>query len=892
MRKTLAVLLTVLIIPSVSEAKLKKSMKKECLVCHENWLLEAKVKSPLLLTRESFDAANRLMCLSCHDGSLADDRETFLGFKHFSHPVDKEVSEDFKMPKGFPTKDGKLYCGTCHTPHTETGSEKKLDYTFMRKPNVNSALCIECHKENSEHGMNHPILEDTEDKLKEKFALKIEKLGGRVTENRELLCESCHSPHKGKAKKALIEAVNKSQLCVICHMDNLNSKEHPNFRNHPIHKKFPEDAKLAFFEEKKVITSSVECMTCHKVHKEENKHLVVAKEEKLCSLCHIQEAKVNLTDHNINKKSCKSCHTPHKAKGRKLWSKSIPENAFDYASIINAKGKNDILCLSCHYTGNVIAGKEVKTVGTLTHPTGEKVKEKVKGLPLPGGTLGCITCHDPHHAYNNSKKGKFLRKERMKLCYDCHKEQADVKKGPHGKIDKKKWKVGDCAACHNTHNAKGGYLSRVVYGEISPMEPPVDGFCLACHDPEGMAEHKIKQSVFNEHPVGVKNPTDKLPGKRVSCITCHDTHTHKEELLRIPVKENSELCLTCHIDQTLKGTPHDLLNNEDVKLSDKEKKELFKKGLCSTCHTPHNPEFKVLWSKKPGKGETINERMCNSCHAKGGIAEDKTVGEHTHPMGKKATSHEDLKMVANSRLPLINQMTGHPAKKGEKGLMDCATCHDPHNGADRKRLIRYTLEGDSALCTACHTAQTKVIGTDHDMRVVKKNFKNALGKDVLEDGVCSACHVPHKAKDDLLWATDVKHVTDNRLSNYCLTCHSEKGIGEDKVVKYYFHPSEDVVVKNFDRPGRKGDWPVFTKDGKKVHSGGEIACETCHDPHVWSRWTDKVPKKPVEGSVVNSFLRNRDLKGSICVDCHGLDALYRYKFFHDKRAHQEEPSYK
>ncbi|RUM88626.1 MAG: hypothetical protein DSZ25_01880, partial [Thermovibrio sp.] len=212
MRKSLLVLLSFLIFPGVSEAKLKKSMKKECLVCHENWLLEAKIKSPKLLTKESFRAADRLMCLSCHDGSLADDRETFLGFKHFSHPVDKKVPKDFKIPKGFPLQNGKLYCGTCHTPHTKTGSEKKLDYTFMREPNVNSALCIKCHGANAEHGENHPIFKFEKEPLKPEYAVEIEKLGGKLTKDRKLVCESCHSPHRGRAEKALIEWADNSLL--------------------------------------------------------------------------------------------------------------------------------------------------------------------------------------------------------------------------------------------------------------------------------------------------------------------------------------------------------------------------------------------------------------------------------------------------------------------------------------------------------------------------------------------------------------------------------------------------------------------------------------------------------------------------------------------------------
>ena len=298
----------------------------------------------------------------------------------------------------------------------------------------------------------------------------------------------------------------------------------------------------------------------------------------------------------------------------------VPQEARDYAKLINAND-SDIPCLSCHFAGNIIDGKEVKDIGVLTHPTGKKLK--------------CITCHDV-----NSKNRYFLKKEDPELCLDCHKDKAVVFKGSHGKLGRK------CSGCHSVHNAQGGYLSKVVYGEISPMEPPVDGFCLACHDPEGMAEHKVLQSIYNEHPLGVKNPTTRLPGKRISCVTCHDPHAYEGKLLRIPVKKNSELCLARHSDKNLKGSPHNLSND---------------KGACLACHTPHNPEYKVLWSKKPGKGKTINEKMCSSCH-------------NTAACSKK------LQTTVDSKLPLINQMTGHPAKNGESGIVDCVTCHDHHNG--------------------------------------------------------------------------------------------------------------------------------------------------------------------------------------------------------------------
>ena len=223
MRKTLMLFFMVSFVLANAEAKLKKSMKKECLICHQNWLLEAKIKSPKLLTKKSLKAEDRRMCLTCHDGSIADDRLTFLGFSRHSHPVDTEVPKDFKMPKEFPLHKGKLYCATCHTPHTKTGSEKKLDYTFMREPNVNSALCIKCHEENRKKKENHPILNDTKEELTQREIRKIKLIGGKLSSDSKVLCESCHSPHRARVEKALIYPTEKSQLCIVCHEEYLYS---------------------------------------------------------------------------------------------------------------------------------------------------------------------------------------------------------------------------------------------------------------------------------------------------------------------------------------------------------------------------------------------------------------------------------------------------------------------------------------------------------------------------------------------------------------------------------------------------------------------------------------------------------------------------------------------
>ncbi len=199
-------------------------------------------------------------------------------------------------------------------------------------------------------------------------------------------------------------------------------------------------------------------------------------------------------------------------------------------------------------------------------------------------------------------------------------------------------------------------------------------------------------------------------------------------------------------------------------------------------------------------------------------------------------------------------------------------------------MLRVSVSGNSKLCLECHEGKD-VTHTPHNL-LNDKSLSKAQRAFLQKHGECSACHIPHNPKGIYLSAFKVKKVSDNQASNICLSCHSKKGLVKAKAVKYYYHPSKMVVIRNYDRPGRKGDWPIFNSMGKKVNVNGQIACETCHDPHVWSKWESKGP------SVTSDFLRNKDLSGSLCVDCHGPDALFRYKFFHDKNSHLSKPSYR
>lgn len=120
------------------------------------------------------------------------------------------------------------------------------------------------------------------------------------------------------------------------------------------------------------------------------------------------------------------------------------------------------------------------------------------------------------------------------------------------------------------------------------------------------------------------------------------------------------------------------------------------------------------------------------------------------------------------------------------------------------------------------------------------------------------------------------------MESMCRSCHDKEKVAAAKVPVKLGHPNDVKVVsvRGWPRPGQVfGFYPVYDADGNVVNSG-VISCPTCHNAHQWK------PGDPsegtgsnVEGNVQNSFLRNRS-NFNLCTNCHGLDALFRYKYFH------------
>ncbi|GBD99325.1 doubled CXXCH motif [bacterium BMS3Abin07] len=123
-----------------------------CLSCHDGTIaVDAVLKKPSSFIQSTYHykmlpEANA--CGECHNGGPAHDaRGTYLTTDLSNdHPVSMDYptpvqDPDFVQPKPSDLLffNGKVECPTCHDPH-------KTDYgNFLRKSNTGSALCLSCH---------------------------------------------------------------------------------------------------------------------------------------------------------------------------------------------------------------------------------------------------------------------------------------------------------------------------------------------------------------------------------------------------------------------------------------------------------------------------------------------------------------------------------------------------------------------------------------------------------------------------------------------------------------------------------------------------------------------------------------------------------------------------
>ena len=532
----------------------------------------------------------------------------------------------------------------------------------------------------------------------------------------QLTCTTCHAVHEAGHESLLVLNKRSNELCLVCHEDKLLAHGEGVLPKHGQSPKLSDTqrAVVAGWGTPTGPEGELLCLSCHKVHHAEPQANLLAfrpKYGETCTACHPNEATVAGTPHDLQVKFpdsrnkagltprgdgvCSACHMAHQFPRER-----VPGPG-------DAAGQ----CLSCHLAGRVAQSTAAAGV---EHPK-----------------TRCGDCHNPHDPTN----ARFLKAPEPDLCAGCHKDEMQVRAGPHDVtqaahpdkwIPAAKEKGALCLSCHVPHGGDRKDLFRVGQGEAIGNH---DEVCLACHADAGWnapgigAIHPREISPDEKIVDLALVPHDASGKPRMGCRTCHNPHggAAPVHLARVKAGEATEtLCLRCHEQkQYIKYTGHGA-------------EKLGKLGMdtdsCKPCHAMHadrEGSFGQMLSARflprcelpmqavtPGATPNIDPKTCIpclSCHQPNGPAPFQKIALHPKRELTTVSRAEDA-----GYLPLFDD-GGH---ENPQGQVVCRTCHVSHGRLDLLKVMAdqptMTREQQHAMraqirafttpntCTGCH----------------------------------------------------------------------------------------------------------------------------------------------------------------------------------------------
>ena len=561
----------------------------------------------------------------------------------------------------------------------------------------------------------------------------------------------------------------------------------------------------------------------------------------------------------VSRKNCVACHYS--------WGNEEDNNKLRDRQQVLPVASID-MCYSCHH-GAVLDSRQAIPFGdqhpTVYDPEEKKqsyYKEPLRDDEIPElyphsdkNDLGCTSCHTPH---SDNEESPTLYQEN---------HNAWLRGTDYGSEQ--------CEACHEKNTKNSGREDAKKYGLNRPLG-------VKMHKPAKKAQHLSTDDPHLQKGLpkvlqtggGVLAKED-----AIVCQSCHQVHQGKTKNLLTQSDKNSALCASCHKRQAPKDKkaarkagvhPVNVELEEPVEVRGIKVKTV----QCASCHSVHNGTLET--ALYPDKIKDA-EKLCVACHERQHAKDEKeSAKKGIHPM--------------NLELDEAVKIADVDVKK-----IGCLSCHAVHTGKpNTPALLQEHRNGQ--LCENCHAGKQRVVGTDHDLRVTADEAQNQQEETPHQSGVCGSCHTLHRgvAKNPFLSAISETEVKERdktapglKLDEMCMNCHQKEGIGKDKSIEFYGHPYQDMVLRSDEEV-----MPLIETKLEEISELGAISCITCHEPHSWEPIKESEEKKyPVldytkqenlEGDIMNSFLRHKGVAGTFCVDCHGLEALPKYKYYHHK----------
>jgi predicted CXXCH cytochrome family protein len=274
-------------LPVVAESPPEVADQFDCATCHTERLREFRRRGAVTLVehepRPDLDtgrqdaASTPDMCLSCHDGFVLDSRSLWKQ-GHEGHPVGMLPSARVQSPVSgdepvFPMNDdGRMYCGTCHSPHNHPDATSASP-PFMRVNLEDGNLCLACHSDKKS------IAESDHAPPSSRRRSTAADYTGRG------ICSRCHLAHDARgpvmwAREPGSGSLTANALCLSCHEGDVTIFEHTESItawSDSLRSGLVADmhASMPVFDQdgSRALTGVIGCPTCHDAHRQRAKGL-------------------------------------------------------------------------------------------------------------------------------------------------------------------------------------------------------------------------------------------------------------------------------------------------------------------------------------------------------------------------------------------------------------------------------------------------------------------------------------------------------------------------------------------------------------------------------------------------------------------------------------------
>jgi len=368
----------------------------------------------------------------------------------------------------------------------------------------------------------------------------------------------------------------------------------------------------------------------------------------------------------------------------------------------------------------------------------------------------------------------------------------------------------------------------------------------------------------------------------------------------------------------LKNSSHDFSVNSSATL-----KAATINAQCLFCHTAHKAQpaaplwnhtlstgvtYQVyqsttLFATMPQPQTTDSSKLCFSCHD-GTVALGDTVNNGQIPFqnvpanqympttvpadfGLNLSNHHPIAISVNSANPQVRQpQNGDQVRADGNGLMQCTSCHDPHNETIDPVENKFLVKSNSAtaICLSCHDLKGGAganlwswsgdAGTASSHQSAANVYNTQTNGGITWLGAhtgytttmtngCEACHNPHAAHT-------ASQLMKGETDQVCFQCHDGNvltqlwNLKSQFTAKMYIHPSLGV------QPGHDPDeapGAILTR---------HASCDDCHNAH--GTHTNPTPPVPPQLSASLLGVSGIAIDGSPHDPRRGTgDALYEYE---------------